>query len=270
MPLTNSNFQKGVKIMKKQILYAVGLVVLATTTTCYPVLATGLGDSDMQLPSDWADQLKRTAADIPSAVSNWQAEEARKKAELDRSPEDAYVYDPSCERRRVNVLNGMAKVIEEPSQETQNYRGSSGDTKHPLGLRIDLFVFPFVYKSGYEKEAPKQQAAFAYDLVRFQDSKGIGRPEIADADHYKTLRYRAYENFAVAWWYANSPSFKALNEEQRKTWAFEALMDGVLIYDRYLAENNIGHGDLYTHLEVFEQQLGMAHIKHDENHAIGG
>jgi hypothetical protein len=157
------------------------------------------------------------------------------------------------------------------------YRGSADDVNQPLGLRINSFVFPFIYKSGYEKAEPMQQAAFAYDFVRFQDSKGIGRPEketVTEAEvaaRHKTLRYRAYENFAVAWWYANSPTFRALSEEQRKRWAFESLLDGILIYHCYLSDNHIGKGgEVSDHLAVFETQLGNAHIKHDETYPIGG
>ncbi len=97
--------------MKKTTLFGVGYVLVALATTSYPLLASGIGDSGIvQLPSDWEQELARTALDIPGAVSRWQSDEARKKAEPDHSAEDAYAYKVPISRRDPAVFNAMCQI----------------------------------------------------------------------------------------------------------------------------------------------------------------
>jgi hypothetical protein len=113
----------------------------------------------------------------------------------------------------------------------------------PLGCYI-LCPQKREFTSAYIHERASTVVNWTYDLHKFVSN--ADRPY--DLDYMPA--YKLVRSFASAWWTSNSPTFAHLPQMRQSAWTYEAILDGVQIWYRYmeldgtLSTDGIGYFDV--------------------------
>ena len=103
-------------------------------------------------------------------------------------------------------------------------RGGNGSGK-PLGCYIRC-QRQRVFTSDYVKEGADTIVNWTYDLHAFVD-----RDDKYDMDSLPS--YPSVRAFALAWWKQDSQTFKNRSHMHQSAWVYEAVLDGLQIWDQY-------------------------------------
>jgi hypothetical protein len=100
------------------------------------------------------------------------------------------------------------------------------NTGIPLGCYI---VCPYKreFTSDYVHESAGAIVSWTYDLHMFLSNKD----HPYDLDYLPT--YKIVRDFAAKWWKKNSEAFEHRPSMHQSAWVYEAILDGVQIWDRY-------------------------------------
>jgi hypothetical protein len=119
------------------------------------------------------------------------------------------------------VISSSKERVDDEMNETRG--GNNSGT--PLGC-YTLCPRKRQFASGYVDESADTVVSWTYDLHIFLS--GDHPYDIEYMPGYRTVR-----DFSVGWWKKHSERFSAQPSMRQSAWVYEAILDGVQIWDRY-------------------------------------
>jgi hypothetical protein len=130
-------------------------------------------------------------------------------------------------------------------------RGGNGS-----GVLLGCYLCPrkYQFQSDYADERAAVMVDWTYDLRAFVLARGGGHSYNLDyAPSYERMRA-----FGADWWKAHSETFRGLPSMHRAAWIYEAILDGVQVWDRYEVLGGTASGDEISYFDVLLSQYENA------------
>lgn len=160
--------------------------------------------------------------------------------------QDPAAKDPLVLIKLKEVVTAAAVISSSKEQvgDVMNETRGSNNSGIPLGC-YTLCPHRRQFTSGYVDENADTVVGWTYDLHIFLS--GDHPYDINYMPAYRTVR-----DFSVGWWKKHSERFSAQPSMSESAWVYEAILDGVQIWDRYQLLN--GQSSTIT-LSYFDSML---------------
>jgi hypothetical protein len=141
--------------------------------------------------------------------------------------QDAAAKDPLALEKLKQVVTAAAVMssTREQVNDVMNETRGGNNSGTPLGC-YTLCARSRQFRSSYVEESADTIVSWSYDLHIF-----LSDDHPYDIDYMPA--YRQVRGFSLAWWKKHSEKFSAESSMSQSAWIYEAILDGVQIWDRY-------------------------------------